>query len=206
MMTRRKLIQVSAALATSPAVLAHAKQDVATLSAGLPLCATVIDSGSKDARAFGRAAAARSLSVHAIGRDLADVYFGELVPRWRQYGPTAVAGLTGIAPLFCLERLAWDVDLRIVFLGRHEIAGDAPARHVINGPKATVNAFRAAARVLDWHIALAHSLNQIPVATPALRPLSAVRDAAIVGDPALFSWVLAPVKRAARSDHDQVLL
>jgi hypothetical protein len=170
----------------------------------MPLCAAVMDAASRDGQAFGQAAAARGLSVHAIGGDLADVYFGKLVPHWREHGPASVGGLTGIAPLFCLERLAWDEDLRVVFLGRHEIAGDTRPRHVLHGPEAAVDAFRAANRLFDWHVALSHALTQIPVAPPILRPLSAVRDAAIARDPALYSWVLAPVARHARTAHDEV--
>jgi hypothetical protein len=206
MMTRRELIQMSAALAASPAVLAGTRPCDAAFSAGMPLCATVIDAASRDGQAFGRAASARGLTVHAIGRDLADVYFGGLVRHWRQHGTAAVGGLTGIAPLFCLERLAWDEDLRVVFLGRHRVAGSPEARHTLSGPSGTVEVFRASARFLDWRVALSHALTQIPVAPPILRPLSAVRDAAVAGDPALFSWVLAPVTRAPRSAHDEVLL
>lgn len=205
MLTRRGLFQVGAALAASSTVFADGRTGGLALTGSTPPFATVIDGHSADARVFGQAAAARGLSVHPIGRDLADVYYGQLAPHWRQYGPASVAGLTGIAPLFYLERLAWDADMRIVLLGRHQIASDARARHALNGPQAVVDAFRASAHWIDWRIALAQTLTRMPAAAPVLKPLSAVRDAAVAGDPALFSWVLAPIVRTARSAHHQVL-
>jgi hypothetical protein len=47
--------------------------------------------------------------------------------------------------------------------------------------------------VLDWRIAIVRALTEVPRVTPVLKPVSAVRDAVIKGDRALFSWVIAPV-------------
>jgi hypothetical protein len=49
---------------------------------------------------------------------------------------------------------------------------------------------------VDWPIAIACALGQLPLAASPLHPLSAVRDAAIAGDQALFSWMLATKTRS----------
>jgi hypothetical protein len=85
--------------------------------------------------------------------------------------------------------------MRVVFLGRHAVHRGAPA-HALKGPDVAVNRFYGSVRLIDWRIAIARTLIEVPRATPALKPLSAVRDAVIEGDPALFSWVIAPVSAA----------
>jgi hypothetical protein len=39
--------------------------------------------------------------------------------------PVAIAGLTAHGPLFCLERLAWDHGMRVVFRAEHPAGIDA---------------------------------------------------------------------------------
>jgi hypothetical protein len=159
--------------------------------------AMVADAHSSDAEVFGRAAAARGVRVYAVRNDVADVYFPHLAEPWRMQDPTAVGGLTRAAHLFVFERFAWDVGMRVVFLGRHAVYKGAPA-HALKGPGVSVDRFYSAIRFRDWRIAIAHTLTEVPHLTPALKPLSAVRDAVIEGDPALFSWVIAPVSREPR--------
>lgn len=197
MMTRREWVQLCAAVAASPTVLAHAKP-AKSVPGTEPLCAAVADRTSPDARAFGEAMAARAVPVHSIDQDLTDLYFKHLAPQWQQ-APRAVAGLTRVAPLFCLERLAWDAGLRVAFLGRHQVVDGTRVRHVINGPEEAVETLCGSMRLLDWRIALADTFIEMPVEAAALRPLSAVRDATVAADPAFFSWVLAPVNSSTRS-------
>ena len=62
--------------------------------------------------AFSAEAARRGWVTRAIRGDITQVWFRELAPRWRE-GPAAVAGVTTPQTLFVLERLAWDVGLRV---------------------------------------------------------------------------------------------
>jgi hypothetical protein len=196
MITRRELIQVGAGAAASSAVLAGTVDTRSSTARSHELSAVLTD-GSLDARAFGAAARARGLEVHEIGADLAEIYCRDLQPLWKDGSARPVGGLTGAAPLFYIERLAWDAGLRIVLLGRHEAGASGQARHSIRGPRDTVDGFQMSSRLIDWRIALANLLKTLPISAPTLKPLSAVRDAVIAGDRALFSWVLAPVARAA---------
>jgi hypothetical protein len=82
--------------------------------------------------------------------------------------------------------------MRVVVLGRHAAQ---VTQHEFRGPQSTVDFFHDASRAVEWPSALALALSQVPGAVSPLRPLSAVRDALIANDPALFSWVLAPTRR-----------
>jgi hypothetical protein len=196
MITRRELLQVGAGAAATSAVLAGSVYPAPSAARPHELGAILTDV-SMDAVAFGTAARARGLSVYEIGSDLAQVYCHNLQPLWRNEPDRSVGGLTGAEPLFYIERLAWDAGLRLIFLGRHEVGAGGRTRHSVNGPSEAVDAFRASARLIDWRIALAKLLKALPVSAPTLKPLSAVRDAVIARDAALFSWVLAPVAKGA---------
>lgn len=63
-------------------------------------------------RAFGTVAAQRGWTTRAIRGDITQVWFRELAPRWRE-GPATITGVTTTQTLFVLERLAWDVRLRV---------------------------------------------------------------------------------------------
>jgi hypothetical protein len=183
MLTRREILQSCAALAVSPMAL-----DVPGRlhHQGVPLSAFVIDPGSDDALAVADLVAAHGVRMRSCGRDL-------LCQDWLAHAWTGqdgvLSGVTGAAPLFYLERLAWSQGLRVVFLGRHPTGVDG-REHAVAGPQAVVDVFHTQTRLTDWRRALAGALLRMPSGTPALRPLSAVRDAVVSGDRALFSWVL----------------
>jgi hypothetical protein len=74
----------------------------------------IYDERFEAGRAFSVAAAHRGWITRAIRGDITKVWFRELAPRWRR-SPAAVTGVTTLQTLFVLERLAWDVGLRVTF-------------------------------------------------------------------------------------------
>ena len=72
------------------------------------------------ARKFAQTTRAQGISTRAITSDVTWVWFNELHPLWKQR-PVAIAGLTTYAPLFCLERLAWDHGMRVIQRDQHDI-------------------------------------------------------------------------------------
>ena len=72
------------------------------------------------ARKFAQTTEARGISTRAIAGDVTWVWFNELHPLWKQR-PVAIAGLTTYAPLFCLERLAWDHGMRVIQRNQHDM-------------------------------------------------------------------------------------
>ena len=189
--TRRGLIQAGAAIAAS--TVAVKKAGAFGRVQGIRLDVMVVDD-SDDGQIFGRVAAGQGMRVYAASDEMGIYY---LASNWRREQPLPLGGLTHGSNLFVVERLAWDVGMRIVFLGRHSNL-DGDLAHAFRGPPAAINRFHGSVRLSDWRIALAHTLMELPQLTPALKPLHAVRDAMIEGDLALFSWVIAPVARPRR--------
>ncbi|HXS80289.1 MAG TPA: hypothetical protein VN818_08385 [Gammaproteobacteria bacterium] len=87
-------------------------------AATVPLYKVLYDTRFPASVAFARRAAARGLALHAIAGDMTRFWYDDLYHRWRE-GPTAIAGLTAHGALFCLERLAWEQRMRVVYRREH---------------------------------------------------------------------------------------
>ncbi len=78
-------------------------------------------------RRFALSSETRGIATRAIAGDVTSLWYSELHPLWNarnkdrsvQY-PVAIAGLTTYGPLFCLERLAWDHDMRVMHRQEHD--------------------------------------------------------------------------------------
>jgi len=127
MTSRREFLK--AGLAASALLPAAARADfivAGDLSRGAAICKVLYDTRFAASVAFARRAAARGLAVHAMAGDMTRFWYDDLYHRWRQ-GPAAIAGLTTHGPLFCLERLAWEQRMRVVYRSEHTpTAGVAP--------------------------------------------------------------------------------
>ena len=127
MTSRRELLK--AGLAASALLPAAARADFIVadeLGQGAPIYKVLYDTRFAASVAFARRAAARGLAVHAMAGDMTRFWYDDLYHRWRQ-GPAAIAGLTANGALFCLERLAWDQRMRVVYRNEQPpAAGVAP--------------------------------------------------------------------------------
>ena len=72
----------------------------------------IYDERFEAGRAFSAEAAHRGWVARAIRGDITKVWFRELAPRWRM-SPATITGVTTAQTLFVLERLSWDVGLRV---------------------------------------------------------------------------------------------
>ena len=90
-------------------------------------------------REFGREAQWRGLNAHAFNGDITHVWYHDLHPRWQQ-GPAAIAGFTAHGALFCLERLAWDVGMRVTHRAEQRYEGHEPLYSWVIAPRVRVNA------------------------------------------------------------------
>jgi len=90
----------------------------------ISLYKVIFDRRFPSSREFGAEARKLGLPVHEIEGDITDLWYHDLSLRWREE-PVAIAGLTAHGPLFCLERLAWDHRMRVVFRARHSLWGSA---------------------------------------------------------------------------------
>ena len=132
MTNRREFLQVGLAASALP-VTARAGFAAEPSMATVPLYKVLYDTRFAASIAFARRAVARGLVVHPMGGDMTRFWYDDLYHQW-QKGPTAIAGLTAHGALFCLERLAWDQRMRVVFRGEHSLAAGGCIAHRFEGP------------------------------------------------------------------------
>ena len=198
MTSRREFVQAGLAVAALP-VAAQAAFAMAPASVPLvSLYRVLYDTRFPACIAFARRAAARGLAVHAMAGDMTRFWYDDLYYRWRQE-PVAIAGLTAEGALFCLERLAWDQRMRVVYRGEHSPLADGSVAHRFEGPEALLPAAAdAAAADAGWAHAMADIVAKCPRGRAPSSTLQAVTLQAATATPseALFSWVIAPVARS----------
>jgi hypothetical protein len=210
MASRREFLQAGLASLALP-ISAHA-----TFSSGIfplpdepsptPLYKVVYDERFAASRAFASEAKSLHATVHGIQGDITDLWFNDLYARWRQ-GPAAIAGLTAHGALFCLERLAWDQQMRVVFRAEHRYRGDGHIEHRLAVPESmTRQAALWSDRGPDWASSMANLITGCPGGlSPSQAQALKMKIVAPVGRSAdhpselLISWVIAPVVRATTS-------
>jgi hypothetical protein len=110
--TRRQFVGAGAAAVAAAAV-------PVALSPRLPTpYRAIFDERFEAGRRFGADALSRGWVTRAIRGDVTHVWFHELSLRWKR-GPAPIAGLTTAGSLFVLERLSWDVGMRVTVRQAH---------------------------------------------------------------------------------------
>ena len=179
--TRRSCLKASALVglyvwASSGGARAMA---AATLS-DLPVNAIVIDLGVPGVADFASGSKFGVARVEMFGDDVAELFYGRLVPGWRSHGVRGLAGLTRAPALFLLESLAADYGLRTVGLERVAPAASGAGW---TGATSTLERF---SRERSGRV----------VSSTRAKPM---RDALLDQDDTVFAWWMAPVHRPIRS-------
>jgi hypothetical protein len=155
----------------------------------------LFDNTSAEGAAFGAKATARGAAARGVGIDLGSLWMHEIEPQWKNQ-PAAIAGLTSGPHLFCLELLARDYAMGLVYRVRHAISASDQCSHIISGPvvlSAWTDQLGAAGR--DWARRAAALAMDCPGTLRASRDLDLVdlASCSALGERSLFSWVIAPV-------------
>jgi hypothetical protein len=206
MVNRREFLftgmAAASTLSIATAVEAAASQRATgefALPSHAPLYKVIYDERFSDSVTFGLAARRVGLAAQAISGDITALWYHDLFPRW-QRAPVAIAGLTSHGPIFCLERLAWDVGMRVVFRAEHRSLQPRSMEHVVCGPPGMEQWAPTLARSGDaWASQVANLVASCPE-----RPVVAARRTgtatSVEGLPKrpepLTSWIIAPVWRA----------
>ena len=139
MISRREILQRGIAATSLPLVTGIAWLPLQTASARAlehtALYKVLVDARFPAARSFGRQAQRRGEIVHEFNGDITSVWYEDLYLRWKK-GPAAIAGLTAHGALFCLERLSWDVGMRVVFRAEQRHEGHEPLHSWLIAPVA----------------------------------------------------------------------
>jgi hypothetical protein len=170
MTSRREILRAGLAATALPltgAALALPSERVDAVA----LYKVLYDTRFPESVAFAARAAEHGRAVHAMRGDVTRFWYDDLYHRWRE-GPTAIAGLTAYGALFCLEQLAWDQRMRVVFRAEHT-AGTAVGR--------------------EWARAMADAVVHCP---RTQRAAVGTDDASFGADAEkLYSWVIARPER-----------
>jgi hypothetical protein len=118
MTSRRKFLQWG--LAASALPLATGVVAAPTRPVMPPYYKLIFDERSPASRVWAGEARRLGLPTHGIKGDITALWFHDLDRRWKQ-GTTAIAGLTLESSLFCLELLARDRGMRLVYRTEHSI-------------------------------------------------------------------------------------
>jgi hypothetical protein len=159
----------------------------------VPLYAAVLDARFAHAEQFGAALAPHGIPTRTIRGDVTDLWYSELQLRWRERA-VPIAGLTSYSALFCLEQLARDQWMRVIYRGIHRRLSDGRVEHVLSG--AQVASVRDADNAA-WPLAIATLIAQIDPAAPAgaaaatrARYLTPATPIAEELQEPLYSWVI----------------
>lgn len=197
MTNRREILQIGIAATALPFAAHTVLAAPAAERAGVvPIYKVLYDLRFAASVAFARRAEARGVTTHAIEGDMTRFWYDDLYHRWLRE-PAAIAGLTAHGPLFCLERLAWDQGLRVVFQAEHAAAAGC-LEHRATGPAAMLADAQSAFGAADWAARLADVALRCPSGRTHLGETAGRGPDVGVqgGDEPLFSWVIAPVSRS----------
>lgn len=204
MASRREFLQIGvAALALPISVRAGLKPAVPAAAgafAPTPLYKVIFDERHASSRAFAGEVRKLGAPVHGIKGDITALWFNDLDARWRK-DPIAIAGLTEHGPLFCLERLAWDHGMRVVYRADHTYRSNGYMEHELSGSEQMLRAaVNLSASGPDWSVRVASLLTRCPASRVHASKLTVVTPGASqAGDPEhLVSWVIAPVGTARK--------
>ncbi|MDR3722717.1 MAG: hypothetical protein P4L00_14055 [Candidatus Acidoferrales bacterium] len=204
MASRREFLQIGVAALALPisarAGLSPANSAAAGESAQTPLYKVIFDERFATSRAFAGEVKRLGASVYGIKGDITDLWFNDLDARWRKE-PVAIAGLTEHGALFCLERLAWDHGMRVVYRADHTYRADGYMEHELSGSEVMLReAVNLSSSGADWSSRVASLLTRCPAVRAQASKLTVVTPAAKqAGDPEhLVSWVIAPVGAARK--------
>jgi hypothetical protein len=196
MTNRREFLRIGIAASALP-FATHAVRAADLVPADhMPLYKALYDLRFADSIAFARRVESLGVAVHAIEGDMTRVWYDDLYHRWRS-GPAAIAGLTAHGPLFCLERLAWDHGMRVVFRAEHKFSSAACVAHELTGPLVMLDEASSLDTSETWAARIADVVTRCPRGRAEIgsTALSQGQPAGRAED-SLYSWVIAPAIRA----------
>ena len=200
MKNRREFLQLGIAASTLPlsgGVIPVLAASAKTQPVPIPLYKIIYDIRFPASRAFASHAQRLGEQIDGIEGDITGLWYYDLYDQWQQGPPAAIAGLTAEEPLFCLERLAGDARMRVVFRAAHTCLPDGRVEHVLSGSELVLNqAVNLRDSGLAWTSQIADLVTCYPHSRKCVlqRKIVTSRASHADDDPEqLFSWVIAPV-------------
>jgi hypothetical protein len=193
MASRREFLQMGVAALALP-ISPHIPD---TEPATTPVYKIVFDQRFPSSCAFAEEAERLGVPVHGIRGDMTDLWYHDLYARWKQ-GPAAIAGMTAHGAIFCLERLAWDQRMRVVFRADHRYQTEHSIEHALSGPAPLLRQAVRLSQETNWAPKMASLVAHCPANRSPLSLANVIGPAVPHReDPEhLISWLIAPVHSA----------
>jgi hypothetical protein len=153
----------------------------------------VLDRGSPLSPMFEDHARAAAIPTFATEGDITALWFEVLDPLWRQEHST-VAGITSPEAIFCLERLAWDHGMRMVFRADEVANASGTELRLRARPAALDHALTKLRANPRRQLAQAACLLHCPIAEGPLTAHTLCADVP-AASAHWVSWVMAPRAR-----------
>jgi hypothetical protein len=192
MVNRRSAMKIGAATVAGALVnLPVPGRNAAPARAQSAFQRAVFDERFAECRAFAAELHRGGVPTSAIRGDVARLWYGDLRAHLRE-NRSPVAGLTDRAALFCLEELARDVGVRVIFRADHVIDQNGHGRHSAVGPASLVAVTHNLPAEAGFGRAIAGLLSRYDINEPRdaaaqkrTGPLSPENKTALV------SWIIA---------------
>ncbi len=204
MTNRREILQMGVLASALPIAGSQFISAVNATSQGATAYTTpykvIFDERFAQSVAFGAEARRRGARVHAIQGDITSLWYHELDAQWKAQ-PVAIAGLTTHGPAFCLEILARDHGMRVVYRAEHACVRNEVS-HACTGPQSALDRLRALGSAGDhWPLQVASLITQFPAEHGSMASSTMVgvtHPQATADEEPLLSWVIAPKSGARR--------
>jgi hypothetical protein len=192
MISRRSVLRFAAAGVAGTLTSISAWSAASTrLGSARGLCRAVFDERYGECLVFARELERRGAATSAIRNDVAALWYQDVRPRLRQT-KLPLAGLTDRAALFCLEELARDVGMKVLYRIDRTVEQGGRVRHELTGPAGMVDAARNLCTEKSFGRAMALLASDMEARGPwNIASLKRTGPSSPQNGTALVSWVIA---------------
>jgi hypothetical protein len=192
MVNRRSVLKVGAATVAGALVKRSVSDRSLSLTrAHFAFQRAVFDERFAECRGFAAELHSTGVFTSAIRGDISKLWYDDLRVHLRE-SRLPVAGLTDRAALFCLEELARDVGMRVIFRADHLIDPNGHTQHTAVGPASLVAIARNLPQEAGFGRAIAMLCSQFDISEP--RDMAAQKRTGPFSPEnktALVSWLIA---------------
>ena len=191
MINRRSVLSLAAATVAGTFASVSRRSAGANWINPVRLCRAVFDQRYEECVAFARDLEFSGVATSGIRSDVAELWYQDLRPQLRRT-PLPFAGLTDRAALFCLEELARDVSMRVLYRIDRTVEQSGRVRHAIAGPESVVEAARDIGAREDFGRVMARLASRTDALGPSrIAPQKRTGPFSPQTGTVLVSWVIA---------------
>jgi hypothetical protein len=192
MLNRRNILKIGAATVTGALVKTPLTGgSLSPVRAHTAFHRAVFDERFSECRGFAAELYSAGVFTSAIRGDVAKLWYDDLRVHLRE-NRSPVAGLTDRPALFCLEELARDVGMRVIFRADHIIDQNGNVQHTAVGPASLIAFARSLPPDIGFGRAIAVAFGRFDITEPRdTSPQKRTGPFSPENKTALVSWMIA---------------